>query len=117
MIALPWVAHSQVDSIIFGVSIHDESGNRFLDVISPAVAVESADQTGVVTLALERLDLGGGTYHIDIGIYDHQWRTTYDYRWEARWFDVPGPRSNASLYPPHTGRRSDLNLDSDSNQK
>ena len=42
MIALPWVAHSQVDSIIFGVSIHDESGNRFLDVISPAVAVESA---------------------------------------------------------------------------
>ena len=102
MIALPWVAHSQVDSIIFGVSIHDESGNRFLDVISPAVAVESADQTGVVTLALERLDLGGGTYHIDIGIYDHQWRTTYDYRWEARWFDVPGPRSNASLYPPHT---------------
>ena len=101
-IGLSWVAHSQVDSMIFGVSVHDESGTQFLDVISPRVDVELTKRDGVVTLDLERLDLGGGTYHIDVGIYDHNWRTTYDYRWQARWFDVPGPRSKASLSPPHT---------------
>jgi lipopolysaccharide transport system ATP-binding protein len=101
-IAMSWVAHSQVESMIFGVSIHDESGTRCLDMTSPAVVPDAAGEKGMVRLILDRLDLGGGTYHLDVGIYDHTWNTTYDYRWQAHWFGVAGPRSQAPLQPPHT---------------
>ena len=100
-VEMSWIAHSPVESMIFGVSIHDGSGNRCLDITSPAVVPEAAGQMGVVRLALDRLDLGGGTYHLDAGIYDQNWRTTYDYRWQARWFDIPGKRSTGPLHPPH----------------
>ena len=100
-VAMSWTGHVPVESMIFGVSIHDEFGTRLVDISSPVVKPRVGENEGIVKLQLERLDLGGGRYHLDVGIYDDMWQSTYDYRWQAAWFEVPGAKSSGPLHPPH----------------
>jgi len=42
-----------------------------------ALTVPFAQGTGTVALQIERLDLGGGLYYVDVGAYERDWGDTY----------------------------------------
>jgi lipopolysaccharide transport system ATP-binding protein len=38
---------------------------------------------GLVELSLERLDLVGGEYYVDVGVYEQAWAYAYDFHWHV----------------------------------
>lgn len=74
-----------IDRAIFSISITDEDGDACLDVNTselniPCVRIR---ERGTLKLILERLDLQGGRYFVNIGIFHHGWQYAYDYHWNV----------------------------------
>jgi lipopolysaccharide transport system ATP-binding protein len=57
--------------------------------------------SGTVTLTLDRLDLEPGDYWVDTGVYSEDWETVYDYRWDSVHLAVLGSSTNGWVQPPH----------------
>jgi lipopolysaccharide transport system ATP-binding protein len=69
---------------------------------------------GHVVLYLERLDLVGGRFFVDVGAYEKEWTYAYDYHWHVYTINVfhDGPVLGI-LHPPEqwdivTSLRSEL---------
>jgi hypothetical protein len=107
-IMIDFVAHEEVTDAIFGVSAHTGDGIRCLDVSTAAdgQSVGTLKGAGTIRLHLERFDLGGGSYHLDVGIYDADWERTYDYLWQAVSLEIASMDGLGLLNPPR-----DWNLD------
>jgi len=103
-IDITYRAHADVRHVIFGVSVHTERGERCFDVSTDGAGVAAPHglRTGTARLSIERLDLVGGRYHVDAGIYTGDWSHALDYQWQARWMTVLGPRSRGPMAPPHS---------------
>ncbi|MDH3602328.1 MAG: hypothetical protein OEU26_22165 [Candidatus Tectomicrobia bacterium] len=53
-------------------------------------------------MTLERLDLGGGQYYIDVGVYERNWTYAYDYHWKAYPLCVQSTGgAKGILHPPY----------------
>ncbi len=53
-------------------------------------------------LDIERLDLRGGEYFVDVGIYEKNWEYAYDYHWHVYPLKVQSDYSfKGMLAPPH----------------
>jgi lipopolysaccharide transport system ATP-binding protein len=95
--------HNGVPDAIFGVSAHAEGNpTRCFDVSTMADGhrIGPLHEPGTVRLYLDRLDLTGGLYHLDVGVYERSWSHPYDYMWEAVPLTVSGRESPAVLDPP-----------------
>jgi lipopolysaccharide transport system ATP-binding protein len=103
-IVVNYVAHEEVPDAIFGVSAHTRAGIRCFDLSTAADGhtVGALKGSGTVRLHLHRVDLAGGSYHLDVGIYDAGWDRPYDFRWQALTFDIAAPGSNGVIEPPRT---------------
>ena len=101
-VEIDYGARRRVPNAIFGVSCHDAAGNRCLDVSTAAdgVDVGALRDRGTVGLHLDRLDLPGGEYSVDVGVYEAEWDRVYDYRWRALPLEVRGPSGEGLLQPP-----------------
>lgn len=99
---LSYRANVPVSAAVFTLSIHTEQGERCLDVSTQGddVPLPPLEGEGEVALHLERLDLSAGRYRVDVGAYDPEWRTVYDYWWRRVPFEVHGTAANAPLSPP-----------------
>ena len=54
---------------------------------------------------IERLDLEGGQYYADIGIYEADWTYAYDYHWHVYPILIrPRQAIRASSIPPIAGK-------------
>ncbi len=103
-IRIAFVAHTPVSDPIVNVSAHTEGGaERCFDLSTAAdgAPLGKVSGPGTVQLNLERLDLAGGDYRIDVGIYGAGWEPTYDYIWGGWPLEVRGRRSPGPLGPPH----------------
>jgi lipopolysaccharide transport system ATP-binding protein len=85
-IEIDLVPHDPVDGPIVGVSLHRVADySKVLDVTTDADGARlgrlSAPRT--VTLELDRLDVPGGSYRVDVGVYERNWAYVYDYHWHA----------------------------------
>jgi lipopolysaccharide transport system ATP-binding protein len=103
-VEIEFIAHEEISNAIFGVSAHAErDGIRCFDLHTGTQApVGRLRGPGMIRLYLERLDLTGGRYKLDVGVYDSQWVRTYDYLWQAFPLDVAGFGNDvAILEPPH----------------
>ncbi|CAN5258020.1 ABC transporter ATP-binding protein [soil metagenome] len=89
-VVIEYMAHKEVAEAIFGVSVHSADGIRYLDFSTAAdgQSTGTLKGSGQVQLHLERIALAGGTYHLDAGVYESDWEHTYDYLWQALYFDV-----------------------------
>ena len=78
-------APTPIASPIFGVSISRADGLVCYDTSTAVVgvAVPTVRGRGTVTLDLERVDLVGGEYFVDVGAYERSWAYAYDYHWHA----------------------------------
>jgi len=102
-IDIDYRVHADVRSVIFGVSVHTERGERCFDISTDGtgLAVPGGRRRGRVRLSIDRLELVDGLHHVDVGIYAGDWSQALDYQWQARWIRVIGPRSRGPIAPPH----------------
>jgi lipopolysaccharide transport system ATP-binding protein len=103
-IEIDYAARAPVPDAIFGVSAHtDPGGERCFEVTTESGGgVGPLSGSGTVRLDVDRLDLGGGMYHLAVGVYEPSWAYPYDYIWEARTFEVAGPGGPVGFTPPHS---------------
>lgn len=103
-VEIEFVAHQEIPDAIFGVSAHgDRDGVRRFDLhTGEQWPVGPLSGRGTIRLYLERLDLTGGHYKLDVGVFDSAWERTYDYLWQAFPLQVSGRDDEAAvLLPPH----------------
>jgi lipopolysaccharide transport system ATP-binding protein len=101
-VSVDYVVHGEVSEPIFGVGIHAaETGVVCMDLHTTPMAGTAPMGRGRVTLAVDRLDLAAGSYHLDVGVYAAGWDEVLDYRWQLRSFDVGHGRHGGVLVPPH----------------
>jgi lipopolysaccharide transport system ATP-binding protein len=84
-VEIDYQANQSIDSAIFSLSITDENGKACLDVNTNESNIPSVRlrEKGTLKLLLERLDLKGGQYFINIGIFHCEWEYAYDYHWHV----------------------------------
>jgi lipopolysaccharide transport system ATP-binding protein len=55
---------------------------------------------GQIDLHIERLELAGGCYYVDVGVHETNWAYAYDYHWHVYSFDVPTVPGELGLIRP-----------------
>lgn len=70
---------------IFSVSISDEAGHICFNThtASAKIPVPLAPGLGQINLYLDRLDLSGGSYYVNVGVFKPDWSYAYDYHWHV----------------------------------
>ncbi|HEX6387562.1 MAG TPA: ABC transporter ATP-binding protein, partial [Anaerolineae bacterium] len=104
LVQLDYQAPEPISCPIFGVSLSREDGFICYDTNTAAAGLEIPviQGKGQITLHLDRLDLMGGTYYLDIGVYEQNWRYAYDYHWHVYPLLVQAPGGERGvLRPPH----------------
>ena len=103
-IEIEYVAPEPIDAPIFGVTISREDGLVCYDTSTSAAGLElpTLRGRGQIALCLDRLDLTGGQYYVDIGTYERDWNYAYDYHWHVYPLSVrPTGGEKGILRPPH----------------
>lgn len=98
------LARDPLPDAIVSVAVHPHpNGAPCLDLStdSEGQALGRLDGPATVRLHLARLDLGGGCYWLDVGVFEASWARTYDYRWQFRALEVAAPGRPGRLHPPH----------------
>jgi lipopolysaccharide transport system ATP-binding protein len=88
----------------FGVLIRRSDDTVLFDgyVGGDNIGIGTVNGYGSVALNLHRLDLNTGDYHIDVGVYRHDWAYAYDYHWRAYPLTVWAASAAKGLVnPPH----------------
>ncbi|HEU4325550.1 MAG TPA: ABC transporter ATP-binding protein [Roseiflexaceae bacterium] len=102
-VVITCAAPQPVEGAILGVSLSRADGQICYDTSTAAagVALPPIDGEARVTLLIERLDLAGGDYYVDVGIYARDWAYAYDYHWHAYPLNIcSGPAGKGLLCPP-----------------
>jgi lipopolysaccharide transport system ATP-binding protein len=102
-IEVDYQAQPSIDHAIFSVSISQDNGEICLDVntLDTGIPVVRLQARGTLRLHLDRLDLRGGSYFVDVGIYKQDWSYAYDYHWHVYPLTIDTLGSaNGLLCPP-----------------
>jgi lipopolysaccharide transport system ATP-binding protein len=103
-VRIRYFAHKPFPGPIFSVSLSREDGLICFDTNTAAQGIELPPIAGrgEIVLHLQRLDLAGGKYFVDVGIFEHQWAFGYDYHWHVYPLTIESPRVEVGfLNPPH----------------
>jgi homopolymeric O-antigen transport system ATP-binding protein len=84
-IEIKYFASKPVDNVIFGVTISRGDGLVCYDTSTENTDcnLQSIQGEGGILFQLERLDLIGNEYFIDVGAYEKNWAYAYDYHWHV----------------------------------
>ncbi len=112
-VAIEFKTSRPIQHPIFSVSISCESGFICFDANTAEqnLKLPIIDQCGRIVLHFERLDLAGGKYFVDAGVYEKDWAYGYDYHWHAYPLEIRAPKSQGVLRPPQLWELSDLAKD------
>lgn len=114
-IELEYFARQLFENVIFSISISDESGQIYFNTntATSGLQIPLSLGAGQIKLHIERLDLRGGKYDVNVGVFATDWSITYDYQWNLQPFHITWtPNEQTILYPP---RRWEMGSDSNSN--
>lgn len=103
-IEIDYSAPLRIVAPIFQVHILREDALVCYDMNTEATELKLAalQGEGQVALSLERLDLNGGRYYVDVGCYTKDWSYAYDYHSGVYPLVIHGARpSEAILQAPH----------------
>ncbi|MBD2578572.1 ABC transporter ATP-binding protein [Oscillatoria sp. FACHB-1406] len=102
-VEIDYLSPQRIESPIFSVTISREDGQICFDT-STAVTVESlsaVEGEGQISLQIDRVDLSGGSYFVDVGIYERDWTYAYDYHWHVYPLEIcSAVDGNSILNPP-----------------
>jgi lipopolysaccharide transport system ATP-binding protein len=102
-VEIEYCSQEPVEAPIFGLTISNGEGMICYDTSTSAagLALPVMQGKGVLTLDFERLDLMGGEYFLDVGIYKSDWSYAYDYHWHVYPIKVESkPGEKGVLKPP-----------------
>jgi lipopolysaccharide transport system ATP-binding protein len=88
---------------VFNLSLCDEEGQIAFNASTAGAGLKVPiwEGFGEVGLWIDRLDLAGKQYYINIGIHSADWSKTYDYHWQRYPFAIHWtPEENSILNPP-----------------
>jgi len=103
-VQIEYDAPRPVAAPIFSVTVSREDGFICYDTSTVVAGLEVPELQGQgkISLHLQRLDLIGGTYYLDVGIYERNWTYAYDYHWHVYPLLVHSPLGEKGvLRPPH----------------
>lgn len=109
-VEIDYSAHQRIEAPTFGVTISSEDDQVCADLSTAAagISLPVLQGEGRIMLHLERLDLNGGQYYVDVGAYTRNWEYAYDYHWHTYPLTVlPTNNKKGVLYPPHRWEFSD----------
>lgn len=102
----------QIDSPFFSVSISREDAEVCFDVHTKKTLLPSIQNRGQLNLHLDRIDLSGGRYFVDVGVYKSDWTYAYDYHWHVYPLTISSSSSSGRhksiLNPPFRWEMRDL---------
>lgn len=102
-IELEYYAHLPIAAAIFSISISDDTGQIYFNTNTATAGLSLPLDRGLgrLKLHLERLDLKGGSYYVNAGIFAADWSITHDYHWHTYPFQIQWtPNEQTLLYPP-----------------
>ena len=101
-VTLAYHSKSHVPAPIFVVSITKEDGTVCLDTSTRLAKVDVPDiqRGGKIVFVIDRLDLAAGSYFLDVGVFESEWKHAYDYHWHAYPFSVEGAAAHKGLLAP-----------------
>jgi lipopolysaccharide transport system ATP-binding protein len=97
------VRGDQVEGLIVGVALRRVADEAIvLDVTSDEgdLVLERASGSFEVRLGIDRLDLAGGEYLLDVGVYERGWDHAYDFHYAAYPLSVEGPAGGKGIVTP-----------------
>lgn len=103
-VCIEYRAPRPVEAPIFGVTLSAEREQLCCDVstASAGLTLPTLQGEGRISLYFERLDLNGGRYLLDVGVYARDWGYAYDYHWHAYALEVrPTGTTKGMLCVPH----------------
>lgn len=103
VIEVEYLSHQSFENLIFSVSISNQEGQIYFNTntATPGLVIPLKPGAGKVQLAIERLDLSGGKYDVNVGLFAPDWSETYDYQWNFKSFLIGWtPNEQTILYPP-----------------
>ena len=105
VIHINYDAPKPIAAPVFGVSISTIDNFICYDASSNAsrLPMPTLQGQGLISLRLDRLDLVGGRYFLDVGVYEQNWEYAYDYHWHVYAFTVDSPPGQKGIItPPHS---------------
>jgi lipopolysaccharide transport system ATP-binding protein len=103
-IEIDYESHLSAVDPIFGVTITDAQDHICCEMLHENDRPQLNDdrRRGTMILEIERLDLNGGEYFVNVGIYEKNWKYAYDYHWQVYPLRVrPYTSLKGILSPPH----------------
>jgi Wzt C-terminal domain len=97
-VEIDYFARESIPNPIFGASAHSlQDDVLHLDVSTAGdeYIVGELHREGTVSLHVEQLDLGYGSYWLDVGVHEADRYRPYDYLWEVLPFQVGSARREA----------------------
>jgi lipopolysaccharide transport system ATP-binding protein len=84
-VEIEYLAHDPIPAPIFGVTITRQDGLVCYDTSTGAEGLHlpTVHGPGQITFQIERLDLIGEQYYVDVGVYEREWTYAYDYHWHV----------------------------------
>lgn len=100
-IQINYQLQSPVEAAIFTLSLSNEAGTVLLDTQIMVDPLPDEPLTPhYLQLQIDRLDLVGGKYFINPGIFSIDWAETYDFKWNVFSILVTSNRPDKGLFEP-----------------
>jgi lipopolysaccharide transport system ATP-binding protein len=110
-VEIEYLAPEPVRAPIFGITISREDGFICYDTSTDTTDVHlpTVHGPGQITFHIERLDLIGEQYYVDVGVYEREWAYAYDYHWHVYPLIIhPTGGEKGILRPPHRWEMGDV---------
>lgn len=104
-IEIEYLSHLRSSNVIFSVSISYEDGQIYFNTHTKASNLSSVSVVpgkGKICLTVERLDLSGGKYFVNVGIFPPDWSSPYDYKWQLHPLEIRPTPKGSILNPPRS---------------
>jgi lipopolysaccharide transport system ATP-binding protein len=80
-ISIVCTATEPIVSPVFSLSISDADGRILIDSNTEGLDIPDIEQRVLIRVLLDSIDLPGGDYFLDLGVYEKDWACVYDYHW------------------------------------
>lgn len=103
-VLIDYASSQPIPAPILSVSISREDGLVCYDTHTAVAGIETTMLAGQrsAVLHIDRLDLVGGLYYVDVGIHEQNWQYSYDYHWHVYPLTVnAGGTGKGILHTPH----------------
>jgi len=103
-VELEYRAPAPIENPVFLVTLTKEDGFVCHESSTQAsgMILPVLQGKGKLSLQYERMDLAGGRYYVEVGVYPSNWEFTYDYHWHVYPFNVRATSNEKGVFsPPH----------------